>query len=215
MSLTLYFHPLSSFCQKVLVAFYENDTPFRPHIVDLLDPAEDAAFKAIWPIGRFPLLRDEAADRIIPESSIIIEYLDQHRPGRTRFLPAEPDRARETRSRDRFFDLYVNTSVQKIVTDKLRPVGQNDPFGVEQAQQQLRVALNLIERDLDGKIWAMGDVFTMADCAAAPALFYADKVMPFTETHKNVTAYFGRLMDRASYARAIREAQPYFAMFPG
>jgi glutathione S-transferase len=215
MSLTLYFHPLSSFCQKVLVAFYENDTPFKPHVVDLMDPAEDAAFKALWPIGRFPLLRDEAADRIIPESSIIIEYLDQHRPGRTRFIPAEPERARETRSRDRFFDLYVNTPVQKIVTDKLRPAGQNDPFGVEQAKVQLRTALDLIERDLAGKTWAMGDAFTMADCAAAPALFYADKVMPFIDTHKNTAAYFGRLMERPSYARAIKEAQPYFALFPG
>jgi glutathione S-transferase len=101
MALTLYFHPLSSFCQKVLTAFYENDTPFEPHIVDLLDPAADAAFKGIWPIGRFPLLRDEEKDLLIPESSIIIEYLDQHRPGKTRFVPADAELARETRMRDR------------------------------------------------------------------------------------------------------------------
>jgi glutathione S-transferase len=219
MPLKLYFHPLSSFCQKVLIALYENDTAFEPQVVDLLDPAQDAAFKAMWPIGRFPLLRDEARDRLIPESSIIIEYLDQHHPGRTRFLPAEPERARETRMRDRFFDLYVNTPVQKIVTDKLRPAGMNDPFGVEQAKAQVRTAYDLIERDLDGKTgvktWAMGDTFTMADCAAAPALFYADKVLPFSATHKNTAAYFQRLMERASYARALKEAQPYFAMFPG
>jgi glutathione S-transferase len=219
MALKLYFHPLSSFCQKVLIALYENDTPFEPHVVDLLDPAEDAAFKAIWPIGRFPVLRDEAADRLIPESSIIIEYLDQHRPGRTRFLPADPDLARETRMRDRFFDLYVNTPVGKIVTDKLRPAGMNDALGVQQAKEQLQTAYGLIEQDMAGntgaKTWAMGDVFTMADCAAAPALFYADKVLPFASTHKNTAAYFGRLMERASYTRALKEAQPYFAMFPG
>jgi glutathione S-transferase len=215
MQLKLYFHPLASFCQKVLIALYENDTAFEPHVVDLLDPAQNAAFKAIWPIGRFPVLRDEARGRLVPESSIIIEYLDQYHPGRTGFLPAEPERAREMRMRDRFFDLYVDTPVQKIVTDKLRPAGMNDPFGVEQAKAQLRTAYDLIERDLDGKIWAVGDSFTMADCAAAPALFYADKVLPFSATHKNTAAYFGRLTERGSYARVIEEAQPYFAMFPG
>jgi glutathione S-transferase len=219
MTLELYFHPLSSFCQKVLIALYENDTSFKPHIVDLLDPAAAAAFKAMWPIGRFPVLRDEAHDRMIPESSIIIEYLDQNRPGRTRLLPDEPDRARDTRMRDRFFDLYVNAPVQTIVFDKLRPPGQNDPFGVEQAKAQLCTAYDLIERDFDGKTcartWATGDAFTMADCAAAPALFYADKVLPFAGTHKNTAAYFDRLTQRSSYARVLKEAQPYFAMFPG
>jgi len=215
MPLKLYFHPLSSFCQKALIALYENDTPFEPHVVNLMEAAEAAAFKAIWPIGRFPVLRDDAKDRTIPESSIIIEYLDQHHPGRTRFLPGDPVLARETRMRDRFFDLYVNTPVQKIVTDKLRPAGMNDAHGVQQARQQLQTALGLIEQDIAGKTWAMGEAFSMADCAAAPALFYADKVMPFAGTHKNTAAYFGRLMERASYARALREAQPYFAMFPG
>jgi glutathione S-transferase len=215
MSLKLYFHPLSSFCQKALVALYENDTPFEPLIVDLFDAKSSAALKAIWPIGRFPVLRDEANDRTVPESSIIIEYLDQHRPGRTRFLPAEPDRARETRSRDRFFDLYVNVPMQKIVTDKLRPAGQNDPLGVAQAREQLQTALALIERDLDGKTWAVGDVFTMADCAAAPPLFYADKVMPLAGNYPNAAAYLGRLTKRASYARVLKEAEPYFALFPG
>jgi glutathione S-transferase len=215
MPLKLYFHPLSSFCQKVLIALYENDTPFEPHVVNLMDAGEAAAFKAIWPIGRFPVLRDDAKDRTIPESSIIIEYLDQHHPGGTRFLPGDPVLARETRMRDRFFDLYVNMPVQKIVTDKLRPAGMNDAHGVQQAREQLQTALGLIEQDIAGKTWAMGDAFSMADCAAAPALFYADKVMPFAGTHKNTAAYFARLMERASYARALREARPYFAMFPG
>ena len=215
MALKLYFHPLSSFCHKALIALYENDTAFEPHVVDLMDAGEAAAFKAIWPIGRFPVLRDDAKDRTIPESSIIVEYLDQHHPGRTRFLPGDPELARETRMRDRFYDLYVNMPVGKIVTDKLRPAGMNDAHGVQQAREQLQTALGLIEQDIAGKTWAMGDAFSMADCAAAPALFYADKVMPIAGTHKNTAAYFGRLMERASYARALREAQPYFAMFPG
>jgi glutathione S-transferase len=215
MPLKLYFHPLASFCHKVLIALYENDTAFEPHIVDLGDAGQAAAFKAIWPIRKFPVLRDDDRDRTIPESSIIIEYLDQHRPGRTRFVPAEPERARETRLRDRFFDLYVHEPMQKIVTDKLRPAGQNDCFGVEQAKAQLKTAYDLIEKEMAGKTWAIGDVFTMADCAAAPALFYADKVMPFALTHKNVAAYFNRLLERPSYARVLKEAQPYFAMFPG
>ncbi len=215
MPLKLYFHPLSSFCQKVLIAFYENDTPFEPHVVNLMDAADAAAFKAIWPIGRFPVLRDELKDQTIPELSIIIEYLDQHHPGRTRFVPGDAGLARETRMRDRFFDLYVNTPVGKIVIDKLRPAGMNDSIGVQQAKDQLRAAYGLIEQDMTGKTWAIGDAFSMADCAAAPALFYAEKVLPFAGTHKNTAAYFGRLMERASYARALREAQPYFAMFPG
>jgi glutathione S-transferase len=214
MALKLYFHPLSSFCHKALIALYENDTPFEPHVVNLMDAAEAAAFKAIWPIGRFPVLRDDAKDRTIPESSIIIEYLDQHHPGRTRFLPGDPELARETRMRDRFYDLYVNMPVGKIVTDKLRPAGMNDAHGVQQAREQLQTALGLIEQDIAGKTWAMGDAFSMADCAAAPALFYADKVMPFAGTHKNTAAYIGRLMERASYARALKEAQPYLAMVP-
>jgi glutathione S-transferase len=215
MPLKLYFHLLSSFCQKVLIAFYENGTPFEPHVVNLMDAADAAAFKAIWPIGRFPVLRDESKDQTIPESSIIIEYLDQHHPGRTRFVPGDAELARETRMRDRFFDLYVNTPVGKIVIDKLRPAGMNDSIGVQQAKDQLRAAYGLIEQDMTGKTWAIGDAFSMADCAAAPALFYAEKVLPFAGTHKNTAAYFGRLMERASYARALREAQPYFAMFPG
>jgi glutathione S-transferase len=133
MTLTLYFHPLSSFCMKVLIALYENDTPFKPQIVDFSNAAQAAEFRSMWPVGKFPVLRDEAGDRMIPESSIIIEYLDQHYPGRTRFLPADPDAARQMRFRDRFFDLYVQGPMQKIVGDRLRPQGKKDELGVEQA----------------------------------------------------------------------------------
>jgi glutathione S-transferase len=214
MSLTLYFHPLSSFCQKALIALYENDTPFAPHLVDLGDEASRAAFLKIWPIGKFPVLRDEARDRVIPESSIIIEYLAQHYPGRARLVPEDADVARQMRMRDRFYDLYVSEPMQKIVGDRRRPPGQRDPYGVEQAKSRLQTAYGMIDEDMAAKTWAMGDAFSMADCAAAPALFYANLVMPFGDTHKNIAAYFGRLMERPSFARAVGEAKPYFHLFP-
>jgi glutathione S-transferase len=214
MSLELYFHPLSSFCQKALVAFYENDTPFEPHIVDLLDDAAGAAFRKIWPIGKIPVLRDEARDRTVPESSIIIEYLAQHHPGETQLVPADPDLARRTRLADRFYDLYVNVPMQKIVTDRLRPPGKGDPYGVEQAKTLLQTAYGMIEEDMGARIWAIGDSFTMADCAAAPALFYAEMVQPFGDTHKHAAAYRRRLLERPSFARAVEEARPYLALMP-
>ncbi len=214
MSLKLYFHPLSSFCWKALVALYENDTPFEPHLVDLGDVASNAAFKKIWPIGKFPVLRDEARAQTIPESSIIIEYLTQHYPGRTKLVPEDADRARETRLRDRFYDLYVHVPMQKVVTDRLRPEGMNDPYGVEQAKAQILTALGMIEPEMATKTWAMGEAFTMADCAAAPALYYANLVVPFSTTHENAAAYLGRLLDRPSFARAVREAEPYRHLFP-
>jgi glutathione S-transferase len=214
MSLKLYFHPLSSFCQKVLVALYENDTPFEPHIINLFEEASSAAFKKIWSIGKFPVLRDEGRDRIIPESSIIIEYLQQHYPGKTRFVSENAEFARQTRFHDRFYDLHVNVPMQKIVTDRLRPAGKNDPYGVEQARGSLRTAIGLVDGGMVAKKWAMGDDFTMADCAAAPALFFANKVMPFGETHPNAGTYLTRLMQRPSFARAAKEAQPYLELVP-
>lgn len=214
MSLKLYFHPLSSFCQKALVALYENDTPFEPHIVDLADAKSSAAFKAIWPIGRFPVLRDEANDCTVPESSIIIEYLAQHYPGKTQLVPADAELARQMRLLDRFYDLYVNVPMQKVVTDKLRPSGKNDPYGVEAARTLLHTACSMIEQDMATKTWATGDAFTMADCAAAPALFYANMLTPLGDAYPNAAAYLRRVMDRPSFARAIKEARPYFALVP-
>jgi glutathione S-transferase len=150
----------------------------------------------------------------VPESSIIIEYLSQHYPGRSQLVPTDADLARQTRLRDRFYDLYVHEPMQKIVGDRLHPPGKNDPHGVEQARAQLQTAYGMIDREMAAKTWAMGDAFTMADCAAAPALFYANKVLPFDGTHKNAAAYLGRLMKRPSFARTVKEAQPYFALFP-
>jgi glutathione S-transferase len=214
MSLTLYFHPLSSFCQKVLIALYENDTPFKGEVVDLMNETSRENFRKIWPVGKFPVLRDEARDRTVPETSIIIEYLDHCYPGRTRFIPGDFDSASRMRMRDRFYDLYVNVPMQKVVTDRLRPAGKNDSFGVEEARTMLRTALDLTEKDMADKTWAIGETFTMADCAAAPPLFYANLVMPFRDTHKNVAAYLDRLLARPSFARVVEEGKPYLKMMP-
>jgi len=210
----LYFHPFASFCQKVLVALYENDVPFEPHVVDLGDEASSAEFKRIWPIGKFPVLRDEARARTIPESSMIIEYLARHYPGKIELIPEDADLAWETRLRDRFYDLYVNVPMQKIVTDRLRPAGRNDPHGVEEARRQLQTAYGLIDQEMETRTWVIGDRFSMADCAAAPAMYYANLVMPFDDAHRNAAAYLGRLMERSSFARVVEEAKPYRALFP-
>ena len=215
MALTLHMHPLSSYCQKVLVALYENDTPFAPKIVDLGDEASRAEFLRVWPVGKFPVLHDDARGALIPESSVIIEYLARYYPGPTALVPIDTDLAWQTRLEDRFFDLYVNEPMAKIVTDKLRPPGRGDPHGIEQARNMLRTSYELIEKKMQSRAWASGDSFSMADCAAAPALFYANLVMPFGATQTNTAAYLARLKTRPSFARVIEEAQPYFALFPG
>ena len=219
MSLTLHFHPLSSFCHKVLIALYENDTPFAPKLVNLQDDGERAAFHKLWPIGKFPVLRDHARDRTVPESSIIIEYLDQHYPGKTKFIPTDVDIARQTRMRDRFFDLHIHMPMQKIVGDRLRPADKKDSHGVDDARTRMATALGMLEQDMASRDiaktpWATGNAFTMADCAAAPALFYAGKITPLLPAFPNVAAYLERLKQRPSYARALKEAEPYFQFFP-
>jgi glutathione S-transferase len=215
MSLTLYFHPLSSFCWKALVALYENDTPFAPVTVDLSNETERAGLLKLWPVGKFPVLRDDAQNRIIPESSIIIEYLDTHYPGRTRFIPADAKLDLQTRLRDRFYDLYVHLPMQKIVGDWLRPDDSKDPHGVEEAKARIQSCYGMIDQEIATRTWAMGEAFSIADCAASPALFYANKVVPFGAAHANLAAYFERLTARPSFARVLREAEPFFAMFPG
>jgi glutathione S-transferase len=213
MSLTLHFHPLASYCHKALIALYENATPFTANLVNLGDERERAALLKLSPIGKFPVLRDDARDQTVPESTIIIEYLDRHYPGRTRFIPEETGLALQTRLRDRFYDLYVHEPMQKIVGDRIRPQGSKDPHGVEEARARLRTAYGMIDREMTTRTWAMGDTFSLADCAAAPALFYANEVLPFA-AHASLAAYFNRLMGRPSYARVLKEAEPYFAMFP-
>jgi glutathione S-transferase len=212
--LTLYYHPLASFCQKVLVAFYENQTPFEGRIVDLADQASSAELLAFWPVGKIPVLRDRRRGQTVPETSIIIEYLDRHHPGALPLLPAEPGQALEVRLWDRFFDLYVSAPMQKIVASHLRPAGQGDPAGVDEAVGTLTRAYDLLDRHLRSRPWAAGESFSLADCAAAPALFYADIVAPFSGSHPGLAAYFDRLLARASVARTLAEARPYFSLFP-
>jgi glutathione S-transferase len=214
MSLKLYFHPLSSFCHKALIALYEGGIPFEPILVDLGDERSRKAFRAVWPMAKMPVLRDEARHCTVAESTVVVEYLDTYYPGATRLVPADPDRAWQTRMWDRFYDHYVQVPMQKIVTDRLRPTAKGDPFGVQQAKAQLREAYDALEPTMQAKTWAMGDDFTLADCAAAPALFYANTVALFEGAHKNLSAYLDRLMGRASFARVLVEAQPYFPLFP-
>ncbi len=214
MSLKLHFHPLASYCHKVLIALYENDTPFAPNKVDLSNQDERAALLQMWPIGKFPVLHDAARGQTVPESTIIIEYLDRHYPGATRFVPADVDRAWQTRLSDRFYDHYVHEPMQKIVGDRLRPESRKDPHGVEEARARLRTSYGMINQEMATRRWAMGEEFRLGDCAAAPSLFFANEVMPLGEEHANVAAYLSRLKARPSYARVLKEAEPYFAMFP-
>lgn len=212
--LTLYYHPLASFCHKVLIALYENNTEFRGQVVDLADSASSAEMLSLWPVGKFPLLRDDARARTLPETSIIIEYLVLHYSGPQPLLPADADAALDARLWDRFFDLYVQVPMQKLVLDRLRAPDEKDPRGVADARASLQTAYALAEKRLQGRTWAAGDAFGLADCAAAPALFYADIVEPFSKTSPNLAAYFERLLARPSVARTLREARPYFDMFP-
>lgn len=213
MPLKLYLHPLASFCWKASIALYENDTPFEPHIVDLGNEASRAAFQKVWPLGKFPVLRDDSRDQTIPEATIIIEYLSQFYPGKIRLIPESPDLAIQTRLQDRFFDLHIHVHMQNIVADRLRPADQKDPTGVQYARSMLQLAYGMLEQRMANKTWALGDQFTMADCAASPALYYGHLVQPLTN-HPHTRAYLERLQSRPAFARVIEEAQPYFHHFP-
>jgi glutathione S-transferase len=213
MSLALYFHPLASFCWKVLIALYENDTPFTSHVVDLLDERERAAFLKVSPFGKFPVIQDGERGHTVLESTIIIDYLAQHRPGRTALLPQDPDRALGARYWDRFYDFYVHEPMQKVVADRRRAPNPRDPYGVQQAKAQLETSYTIIESEMAGKTWALGDEFTLAECSALPALYYGNRVHPFG-AHAATAAYLERLLARPSVSRVIREAAPYFNLFP-
>ena len=210
MPLTLYFHPLSSYCHKVLIALYEAGVPFAPRLVDLGNAQDAAAFKAIWPLGKFPVLDD--GGRIVPESTTIIEYLAARHPTAA-LIPRDEAAAFEARAADRFYDINVHNVMQAIIGDRLRPADKKDPRGVEEARAQLKTSYAIIERQMTDSTWAMGSDFSLADCAAMPSLYYGDKVEPIGE-FKNVSAYLDRLQARPSFARVLREAEPYFALFP-
>lgn len=214
MTLTLYLHPLASFCHKVLIALYENGTAFDSRIVDFADAGSAAALLDKWPVGKIPILHDEAAGHTIPETSIIIEYLQAHYPGPVRLLPDDPEQLLQVRLWDRFYDLYVSVPMQKIVTDRIRPADAYDPHGVGDARGMLDQAYKMIEAHMQERLWATGDDFTMADCAALPGLFFASIVHPFTSEQQALSSYLEHLLQRPSVKRVLSEAQPYFSMFP-
>ena len=210
MTLTLYSHPFSSYCQKVLIALWENDIPFTYRRLEDPGVAEERA--ALWPLGRFPVLVDDG--RTIAESSIIIEHLDLRHDGAVRMLPDDPDAALEVRFLDRFFDNYVMAAMQKPVSEALRPQGARTEEAMAEARQALETAYTWLEDRLKGRIWAAGESFTMADCAAAPSLFYADWVHQIGPAFPRLRGYRSRLLARPSFARAVDEARPYRAYFP-
>jgi glutathione S-transferase len=212
MSLTLYAHPFSSYCQKVLIALYENATPFTYRVLGPEDPAAGEEWAKLWPMKRMPVLVDGA--RTVLESSAIIEYLDCRHPGPTRLVPADPDAALDVRMWDRVFDNYVMTPMQKFTFDLLRPEADRDPYGVQQARDMLDTAYAWLDGRLAGRTWATGEAFMLADCAAAPALFYADWVHEIPAGHANLKAYRARLLARPSFARAVDEARPFRKYFP-
>lgn len=214
MALRLYYHPLSSYCWKVLIALYEAGVPFEPELVDLQDPDARERFIRLTPLGKFPVLVDEEAGKGFPESSIIIEYLANKHPSAAKLIPTDKDLALRVRLSDRFYDLHVHDKMQRIIGDRLRPADKKDPFGVEKLQNELEISLALVDRDMAEGGWATGLTFTMADCAAAPALYYANQVAPFGEKHAGAARYLERLMARPSFARVLAEAEPFFAMFP-
>jgi glutathione S-transferase len=210
MSLTLYSHPFSSYCQKVLIALWENEIPFSYRHLEEPGAADERA--ALWPLGRFPVLVDDG--RTIVESSIIIEHLELHHAGPVRMLPDDRDAALEVRFMDRFFDNYVMTPMQKPVAEALRADGGRKDEAMTEAGQALDIAYAWLEQRLSGRNWAAGESFTMADCAAAPSLFYADWVHQIGPGLPRLRDYRSRLLARPSFARAIAEARPYRHYFP-
>ena len=211
MPLTLFAHPFSSYCQKVVLALYENGTAFEYRTLDD-DGTAMRELTALWPIKRFPLLVDDG--RVVIEASCIIEHLDIHHRGAAPMLPADPAAALDVRMLDRFFDNYISTPQQKIIFDAIREPAARDPQGVRDARAMLETAYAWLEHHLDGRTWAVGEQFSLADCGAAPFLFYADWTHPIEERFTNVRAYRARLLARPAFARCVEEARRFRHYFP-
>lgn len=210
MSLTLYYHPLSSFCHKVLAALYENDAVFDRRIIDFGDDNDRAELLAVSPMGKFPVIRDHARNRDVAETTIIIEYLDHFFPGERPLIPREWEDALRVRLWDRLFDNYLQVPMQQLVGDRIR--GAKGDVTKERAT--LDLAYGMIDKQMADRTWIASQGFSMADCAAAPALFYTGTVQPFPQKLGHLRAYFDRLMERPSVQRVIEEAKPYFSLFP-
>jgi len=207
----LYFNPISSYSQKVLLAFYEKGIEFEPNIVSLMDPEAGAAYREIYPLGKIPcLVLDDG--HIIPESSIIIEYLDQM--AEPRLIEGDAEQTRKIRFKDRMFDLYLNDTVVTLLFQSMKPEEQKDQERIEKAKFQIDTMYSFMEHEFGQQPYANGDKFTMADCAAAPGLFYAELLAPFAE-YKNISAYWERLKERASVQKMQEDARPIVEEFLG
>ncbi len=213
MTLRFHFHPLSSYCHKALIALYENETAFEPVVLNLMAPEVRAAFRKISPFGKMPALEDTGRGHVVNEATTVIEYLDEHYRGATRFIPADADQAWQIRMWDRFFDNYLHDSMQRTVGDSLRADGSRDPYTVEQCKKRIFEFYGILERHMENRDW-IGAQFSLADCAAAPALFYANTIYPLGRDYPHARAYLSRLMERPSYARALAEAEPFFHFYP-
>jgi glutathione S-transferase len=210
LTIEVFAHPFSSYCQKALIAFYENGVPFTYRMLEDAGVSEELA--SLWPIKRFPILRENG--RVVLEASIVIEYLHIHHPGPVKLIPDDPDLALEARMLDRFFDNYVMTPQGKFVFDALRPAESRDPRGVEEAREMLDTSYAWLDQRMQSRTWAVGETFTLADCAAAPSLFYADWTHQIPERYSNLLAYRARLLQRPSFARAVDEARRFRHYFP-
>ncbi len=209
--LTIYGHPISSYTWKVLTALYENATAFEFITVDQNTYAD---FVAKWPMGKFPILLDSDRGAMVSETAMIIEYLDHYYPGPVRFIPTDFDAALEVRRWDRVCD-HLNTTMSKIVVDNIRPEGQRDPYGVEEAARNVRSVYTVLEAQLGGGEFLVGDTFTLADCAAAPALWYATRNVPLGGDFPRIEAYLTNMKTRPAFARAVKESEPLFHLYPG
>ncbi len=214
MTLILYYHPFSSYCQKALMALYEKEVDFEPFKVDLGDPQGRAMFQAVWAYAKFPVLHDIDTGATIPEASIICEYVDGLSNNGVRLVPTDPEEARRVRIFDRVLDNYLHTPMQKIVADRLRPEGQRDPYGVAEARALIASSYDILESRLFDVGWFSGREFSLADCAAAPPLFYAAKLAPL-DKHRRLRAYLQRVMERPSFKRCLDEARDFRPYFPG
>lgn len=210
MALILHSHPLSSFCHKVLIALYETGVPFEHRMVNLGDPEARAAYQEISPFGKIPVLTDEAQGRTVYETSIIIEHLDRHYPAAQRLLPTDAETRLEARLWDRVFDLYVHQQMGAAIVGIIAGRTEIDP----QIVTALDTAYQHIETHMAGRTWAVGEAFSIADCAATPALFYSAYISPFATRFPAVSAYFERLIARPAAARVLVEARPWFEYYP-
>jgi glutathione S-transferase len=213
MTIILYYHPFSSYCQKAMMALYEKEVAFEPFLIDLGNERARAQFAAIWPYAKFPVLHDVSAGVTLPESTLIAEYVDGLSESGSRLIPLNPAEARGVRLFDRVLDNYLHTPMQKIVADRLRPPGKGDPHGVEEARATLATTYKLLESRLSDVGWMAGSSFSLADCAAVPPLFYAARLVPLTG-HRRLAAYLERAMKRPSFRRCLDEARSFRSFFP-